>query len=363
MNICFTPHKSMRNQYINLFTSSLENKKIKIYGLKEVLTDFKKFKTTKIFHFNWFLKVNSKNKIINILEYLFKFILLFILKTTGKKVVYTLHNKLPHDAKKNIIVKKLNRFLLKCSDRIVVHCYDDSLKVLREELSEKEIQKKVRYIEHGNYIDAYPEKQTQELRERLKIKDDEKVFLFLGSVEPYKNTHLLIKAFNELNFENVKLVIAGNPKSDEYRARIKDLSKNSNIYLELRFIEDEELSMFLNVSDLVILPYSNESSLNSGSVFLAFSYKKTVISSNIGTLNDIRRDFYYSYNYGNEKEHIEKLKSNMSLVKKELESDSKVLLKKGLTAYEYVSKNNNWEDISQKMFKIYNEFGVNDENK
>ena len=357
MNICFTPHKSMRNQYINLFTSSLEKNKIKIYGLKEVLIDFKKFKETKIFHFNWFLKLNSKNKFINILEYLFKFILLFTLKITGKKVVYTLHNKLPHNAKKNIAIKKLNRFLLKCSDRIIVHCYDDSLKVLREDLSEKEVQDKVRYIKHGNYIGIYPEKQTQELRERLKIQENEKVFLFLGSVEPYKNTHLLIKAFNELNFENVKLVIAGNPKSPEYRARIKELSKNLNICLELRFIEDEELSIFLNISDLVILPYSNESSLNSGSVFLAFSYKKTVISSNIGTLNDIKSNFYYSYNYDNEKEHVEKLKSNMNLVKKELESDSKVLLKKGLMAYEYVLENNNWEDIGEKMVKIYNELG------
>ncbi len=359
MKVCFTPHKSMRNQYINLFTESLAENGLKTYGLKEVLTNLKKYRETKIFHFNWFLKLNSKNKFVNILEHTFKFLLLFTLKITGKKIVYTLHNKLPHDAKKNMVVKILNKFLLKCSDRIIIHCLDDSLEVLREVLTEREVQNKVRYIEHGNYIEVYPEKSSQELRNKLEIKEDEKVFLFLGAVEPYKNTEMLIKAFNDLKLEGITLVIAGNPKTEDYRKKIESISESSNVHLELRFIEDDELSSFLDISDLLILPYNNKSSLNSGSIFLAFSYKKTVLSSNIGTLKDIKTDFYYSYDYMNEEDHLEKLKLQMLEIKNDLEEDPEILSKKGRAAYEYVKINNSWGDISKKVEKVYKELELN----
>ncbi|MGX7835548.1 glycosyltransferase, partial [Campylobacter fetus subsp. venerealis] len=112
--------------------------------------------------------------------------------------------------------------------------------------------------------------------------------LFLGAIKPYKNIELLIDLAKKFPLD-IQLTVAGNPSSDSYRSELEALALDTqNIKLDLTFIPDEELPGYIHESDLLILPYSLASSLNSGTVILAFSYGRTVICPRIGTIDDLK---------------------------------------------------------------------------
>src|SRR5690606_21936083 len=129
------------------------------------------------------------------------------------------------------------------------------------------------YLPHPDFIGSYgpiPPATEQASPTPLRL-------LFIGAVKPYKNIELLIKVAGEFKDE-VSLTIAGKPNTSAYRQTITELAASAgNIKLMLRFIPDHELPLLMAASDLLVLPYDLESSLNSGTVILAFSYKKTII--------------------------------------------------------------------------------------
>src|SRR5205085_5399609 len=61
---------------------------------------------------------------------------------------------------------------------------------------------------------------------------------------------------------------------------------DARIRLELREIGDDELQLFLNAADLVVLPY--ERVLNSGSALLALSFGRPVLVPRTGPMADLQ---------------------------------------------------------------------------
>ena len=154
---------------------------------------------------------------------------------------------------------------------------------------------------HPNYINEYGASLLKDQQADTKLK-----LLFFGAVKPYKNIELLIQVCNEL--QEIELRIIGKPSSKEYAHSLRQLVDSSSISLDLEFIKDEEIPGILSDCDVLVLPYSIESSLNSGTVLLAFSYRKTVICPEIGTLMDMHTQCFLSYTYENEKDHYTELK-------------------------------------------------------
>src|SRR5690606_22044652 len=166
------------------------------------------------------------------------------------------------------------------SDLIIVH----------SKLSMHEIPSRyhgnVRIIPHPNYINEYgriiTENDDTENNQKLKL-------LFIGQIKPYKNIELLINAVSNLKKSEVILTIAGRPLNVEYKNKLEEIARQSeNINLVLKFIDDNDIRKYLCAHDLVILPYDINSSLNSGTAILAFSYMKTIICPKIGTLDEMR---------------------------------------------------------------------------
>ncbi len=150
---------------------------------------------------------------------------------------------------------------------------------------------KIYKIPHPNYIGVYPEPYVR----TTKTSDDILNILYVGQVNKYKNIDLLINAVNSLNNNRIHLHIAGNCKDKVYKDYLTNTSENKNISFDFRFIPDNELVQIISKNDIVAIPYSLESSLNSGTIFLAFSYKKTVIAPMIGTLKEFSdRSFFYA---------------------------------------------------------------------
>src|SRR5690606_12242868 len=118
---------------------------------------------------------------------------------------------------------------------------------------------KIVHIPHPDFVNVY----GPMVAETLEARNPKLQLLFIGAIKPYKNIELLIGLAKKFP-ETIHLTIAGNPNSDSYRRELETLAKEMrNITLELKFIPDEELPTYIHQSDLLILPYSLDSSLNS----------------------------------------------------------------------------------------------------
>lgn len=83
-----------------------------------------------------------------------------------------------------------------------------------------------------------------------------------------------------------QLLIVGNPFEDEVATDLLNRCKgNENIRAIFEFIPDDELQVYMNAADVVVLPYRNI--LTSGAVILAMSFGKPVIAPAIGCMEDL----------------------------------------------------------------------------
>ena len=223
-----------------------------------------------------------------------------------------------------------------------------------EGLGENHLEK-FQLVYHPNYIYNYKNEIKENYRVRLGIQSDDLVFLILGYISPYKNIEILIDIFSKVKDNNIKLLIAGKPCTDEYKKELfEKINDNKNIITDFRYIPDEEIASYYNTSDIVILPYNQESSLNSGAIYLSFSLNKTVICPEIGTIKALIDDsFVYSYNYKNENEHKNMLDLIISKVHNDFKENPNIIREKGLQAYDYVSKYHSDNEISEKYRAIY----------
>lgn len=106
----------------------------------------------------------------------------------------------------------------------------------------------------------------------------------------------LIEAFKRLNAPQTKLLIVGKPYNNKIAENIlKRCNKNENIKSFFKFIPDDEVQIYMNAADVVVLPYRDI--LTSGVVMLAVSFSKPVIAPAIGCIQvvlDYEGSFLYN---------------------------------------------------------------------
>jgi len=137
-------------------------------------------------------------------------------------------------------------------------------------------------IPHGLYP-AHTNVSTSEPPNRGKSQ-----LLFFGKLRRYKEIPLLLKVFGELEDDSVELVIAGQCHEPQLSNYIRE-KKPERVNVLERFIPDDELGQLICSADAVIVPYYK--SLNSGVIFLALAYGKTVIAPATPVCREICDDF------------------------------------------------------------------------
>ena len=336
MKIVYYPDSSPANKYVDIIINGLKSNNISIYNLNKVLKNIFLFFQIKIFHFNWYEGVGSYK------TFILKLLTISLLVVTKKKIIITLHNKKSHSESYAQQSFFLLRYLIKVSNKIIIHSHS-SKQYLIETFKANE--NKIIHIPHPDYIDAYGPIETPP-----SIGDKNLKILFFGAIKPYKNIELLISVFNELKDYPIELLITGKPESDGYANFLADKIINDKISLKFQFIKDNDIPSIISNTDIVILPYNVESSLNSGSVILAFSYKKTVICPLIGTIADLQNfNNVYTYNYTDEKSHHKVLKEKVILCL----SERADLAKKNEQVFANVMSNNNKQDVIKYILDTY----------
>jgi len=268
----------------------------------------------------------------------------------GIKIIWNVHNKIPHKTENQNSAKSFMKHLAEISNKIVIHSTPTTEVI--EELCEsnESILKKIVYVPHPNYIGVYGFQKTNYNLDNNRLK-----LCFFGAVKKYKNVELLISAVTELGFDDVELSIYGRCRPREYAKSLRLLAeKNSNIKMHFRFVRDNDVPEILAACHLLVLPYNLDSSLNSGATILAFSYGRTVLSPLTGTLEDIKdKSLFFAYSYNNPDEHKEELKKQIAAIRDKYKENYNELLKLGEKCKDYVAEHNSSEQVSKQLKAVF----------
>lgn len=340
--LIFPSVSSKYNKYVNnLYDTINDNYEVVGYD-----TEIKKRKLLRneIYHFNWYESTNSKKTIV------IRKMFIKILKLLNKKIIWTVHNNFPHEVKNKKDTINFMKFMAEKSDKIHVLCKE----TINNEYLEK-YKTKIVYVPHGDYIDNYPESNI-DIYERYNIDERKKIMLFIGQVRKYKNIELLIKAFCNSNIQEdgFVLLICGNCYDKIYEEELKNLS-NENVFFDFNFIKDEEMEAYLRASQIIVAPYNKESSLNSGTLWMAMSYHKTMMLPLIGCVKDIENynDILYTYDYKDEDEHYNSLLNCFRLLKLDVEKNEMALQEKGIRCYKYINEKQSWKENKEEWINLY----------
>jgi beta-1,4-mannosyltransferase len=208
-----------------------------------------------------------------------------LLRVRGATIVWTAHNLYPHDSGRALVHRLGRRVVVRLASWVCVHGRAAA------ELVQREFHVRTRsllLLEHGNWIDFYPNTLTRQLaRERLQIPPEAFVYLFLGQCKPYKNLELLVASYAALA-DDSRLWIVGRFSSPAYSGQVeREAHRAGAAHLTLvdRFVPDEELQLYLNACDTVVLPYREV--LTSGAAMLALSFARPVVAPRMGVLPEL----------------------------------------------------------------------------
>jgi glycosyltransferase involved in cell wall biosynthesis len=336
--IALFPFASDSNKYIDLVKSAYEN-----LGLSVVPFVGWRSKEYDYISLNWYESAQDLKL------YTRRIIVLLKLALEKKNIIWTVHNKKAHEVRNCLFEKSLIRLLLRISYKIIVHS-KSTVDIVKYFNSKKKLLAKVVFVPHPNYIGRYGK---ADRGDNTPVNRDSLQLLFIGLIRPYKNIELLIDVVNELSLPNLKLKICGKADIGYQRFLNKLIGSNGAIITDFNFIKDDDIPNLIADSHLLVLPYNLESSLNSGTVILAFSYKRSVLSSLIGTLMDIDdKTIFFSYEYKTMEEHKAELKKQLLCIYQKYENKYDELLELGEKCYEYVSNNNNMENITDALSEV-----------
>jgi glycosyltransferase involved in cell wall biosynthesis len=212
-------------------------------------------------------------------------VLMLLLRARGARIVWTAHNLYPHDQGRTPLHRLGRRIVVWLCAYVCVHGPAAAARVQREFRVPTAA---LVLLEHGNFLGFYANTISRAAaRARLDIPEGEFVYLFVGLCKPYKNLELLIRSHAALA-DDSRLWIVGHFQSAAYRERVQHAAARAaggRIRVLDRFVPSEELQLYLNASDAVVLPY--QEILTSGTALLALSFSRPVVAPRMGVLPEV----------------------------------------------------------------------------
>lgn len=191
------------------------------------------------------------------------------------RVLWTVHNVLPHDAAYLLPELRLCRGLAERADAVLV-MNDRTPEAVRPwyELPDH----LVRRVSLPSYVGEYPNTVDRtEARARFGLPHDSPTLLMAGVLRPYKGLEELIAAVPGLRsaVPGVRILIAGEAAGYSQESLRVLLDGAPEVQLEGRFIPDDQLQWWFKAADALVLPY--RAGLNSGAMLLGATFGLPVI--------------------------------------------------------------------------------------
>lgn len=268
-----------------------------------------------------------------------------LLESRGIKLIYTVHNILPHDSGEKYITtyKKFYQF----ADKLIVHTHKT-----KEELKSKLgiSDSKIHIIPHGELCLKADQELVAKLKENLlnNSRFKGKVILsILGVQSKYKGCDMIAKLWSEETVfrenEDYLLLIMGKNHNVDY-SPLKGLK---NVHIEERFISNEEFLAALKITNILLMPYLHIS--QSGLLMTAINEKVPCLVSSVGALEEPLNIANVGWTIG--QPEYQNLRNTLINI---LKDKNKILEKKlNSEAWEAVKKNYSWEKSSKLTCELY----------
>lgn len=348
MKVTFIPDYRNWNSYQTNLSNAISKQDVYVnFNLGSII----KYWKPDVVHIHWtFPYMIANSRLITIIKSTCFVCMLSMLKLFGIKIVWTVHNIVDHEGKFKSTELFFTKFLAKLSNKLIVHCQAAKLEVMK--IYGKD-DSSIIVIPHGSYIGKYKNTiSIDDARNKLNVSEEDKVFLYFGQIRAYKGIPKLISTFNKLDNENAKLFIVGKLLDED--VAIKILSNiDDRIKNILTFVPDDDIQIYMNAADVVVLPFKDI--LTSGSAILAMSFGKPIIAPDVGCITDTidkRGGFLYPIE---NTENIGKIETGLfDAMQNVLNTDRTTLLNMGKYNFR-LAEQFGWDEVGKRTYNLYQE--------
>lgn len=274
-------------------------------------------------------------------------VILWLIKKTGSKLIFTAHNVLPHRNGNKYISYYRKHYSY--FDKIIVHgekIREDFIKVFPE------YSEKLKIERHGTFLSLENKISKENLDKKLmdKLKNSQKTAIFFGNMFFNKGIDALLEYWmNHYLDKNLFLIVVGkkDPDFNELNKLEDEIMSCSNIFYKPKVIEEVELNTYIYMSDIVVMPYRYASM--SGIIFKAAAMNKTVLTTDTGSIKEyiLPESSYLAAG----------LKDFFRIFDTLMLDDNRNLLKKqGVQFGSFIKRNYDWDNIAEDTIgKVYNQ--------
>jgi glycosyltransferase involved in cell wall biosynthesis len=204
-------------------------------------------------------------------------------KQSGGRLVWTVHNAMPHEVRFEEVELYLRNELAMQADLIHVMC-DATLGEVGDVYRLPEERTVV--IPHSGYVGVYPDAVDRDTaRTNLGLDPGDIALLALGGIRPYKRLDWLLDALDRaLDLEpRLRLIVAGKPgRFPGLRDLQERCDSHPAVIANFNEIASHDLQHFYKAADVAVLTHG--AAMNSGALFLAYSFGCPVIAPRLGCL-------------------------------------------------------------------------------
>ncbi|MGW9112801.1 glycosyltransferase [Microbacterium sp. NPDC055683] len=196
-------------------------------------------------------------------------------RDSGVRIVWTLHNRLPHELAHRDAEIGLYRALGELSD--VVHVMAPATADVVADVVALD-PATVRVIPHPSYEGIYDSGVDRvAARDSFDLGADDRAVLFLGQIRPYKGVDSLVAAAGRAVEDDPDLVLmlAGVVKDLSEEDFLRSIPADLRTITQFSFVPDGDLARWFRAADVAVFPY--RAILNSGSLHLAATFRVPVI--------------------------------------------------------------------------------------
>ena len=210
-------------------------------------------------------------------------------KRKNAKIIWTCHDVISHYGQYPAIEKWLMKRFIKMVDAITVPLTSSYAYACHyfPELEEKPYT----VIPTGHYIGIYPNETGQaEARKKLNLPEKAQIIGLIGNISEYKGIYELLDAFDKTEHSDTILLLAGIPNTVNIKKDVeKAASADQRIKIYWGHIPNAKLQLYLNASDVIVLPFRKIN--NSGSLYLALSFNKQVLVPDFPQMLEVKKEY------------------------------------------------------------------------
>jgi len=286
--VALLPRHLQHNPYPELLTRALEAHGVDVVeGFDSLAWFWRRRRDVAVLHFNWLQPHyrHWRGGVFNLATALAFLLRLLAARALGYRLVWTMHNILPHDSRQRWLDRAAHACVAQLSS-VVVHC-PAAVPRCRELFGAD-----ATVVPHGDFTGSYAVPPPVEAARRaLDLQPGERLFLFLGQVRPYKGVDALLDAWTAARLDRARLRIAGllDPSAPDWaealRRRVEGLA---GVDLEEGFVADDRVSELLAACQGVVVPYRDF--LTSGTAILAWSAGRPILLPRAGCYADAEED-------------------------------------------------------------------------